>query len=74
MVQFELAFGIEHRILRPAPLLRPLASADVGLMWMMESYSLRTTHLSEAPTKSSCCRMQQSGSYALQPLSIVRGT
>jgi integrase len=43
--QFELAFGIEQRILRPTPLLRPPASSDIGLMWMMESYSLRTTTL-----------------------------
>ena len=43
--RFESSFGLEQRILRPTPPLRPPAGADIGLMWMMESYSLRTTPL-----------------------------
>ena len=43
--QFERDFGLEQRILRPTPLFRPPTGADIGLMWMMESYSLRTTRL-----------------------------
>ena len=43
--RFERDFGLEQRILRPTPLLRPPTGADIGLMWMMESYSLRTTPL-----------------------------
>ncbi len=42
---FETAFGLRECILRPTPLLRPPTGADIGLMWMMESYSLRTTQL-----------------------------
>jgi hypothetical protein len=43
--QFEVDFGVP--ILCPTPLLRPPAGADIGLMWMMESYSLRTTLLKD---------------------------
>jgi hypothetical protein len=43
--QFETDFDLDHRILRPTPILRPPAGADIGLMWLMESYSLRTTRL-----------------------------
>ena len=43
--QFETEYDLHQRILRPTPLLRPPAGADIGLMWMMESYSLRTTPL-----------------------------
>jgi hypothetical protein len=43
--RFEHDFGLEQRILRPTPLLRPPSGTDIGLMWMMESYSLRTTRL-----------------------------
>jgi hypothetical protein len=45
--QFEKDFDLDQRILRPTPLLRPPAGADIGLMWMMESYSLRTTTLKD---------------------------
>jgi hypothetical protein len=47
ITQFEQDFGLDQRILRPTPLLRPPAGADIGLMWMMESYSLRTTKLKD---------------------------
>jgi hypothetical protein len=43
--QFERDFDLDRRILRPTPLRRPPAGPDIGLMWMMESYSLRTTPL-----------------------------
>jgi hypothetical protein len=43
--RFERDFELEQCILRPTPLLRPPTGADIGLMWMMESYSLRTTPL-----------------------------
>jgi hypothetical protein len=45
ITQFETEFDLDRRILRPTPLLRPPAGADIGLMWMMESYSLRTAKL-----------------------------
>jgi hypothetical protein len=43
--QFEVDFGVPF--LRPTPLLRPPAGADIGLMWMMESYSLCTARLKD---------------------------
>jgi hypothetical protein len=42
---FGSEYDLDSRILRPTPLLHPPATADIGLMWMMESYSLRTTRL-----------------------------
>jgi hypothetical protein len=36
VTQFETEFDLDRRILRPTPLLRPPAGADIGLMWMME--------------------------------------
>jgi hypothetical protein len=45
ILQFESDFGLEQCILRPTSLIRPPTGADIGLMWMMESYSLRTTRL-----------------------------
>jgi hypothetical protein len=42
---FESEYDLDCRILRPTPLLRPPATADIGLIWMMESYSLRTARL-----------------------------
>jgi hypothetical protein len=43
--QFEADFDLDHRILRPTPIIRPPTGPDIGLMWLMESYSLRTTKL-----------------------------
>jgi hypothetical protein len=40
--QFEVDFGVPF-----TPLLRPPAGADIGLMWMMESYSLCTARLKD---------------------------
>lgn len=45
IAQFEHDFDLDRRILRPSPLLRPPTGSDIGLMWMMESYSLCTTPL-----------------------------
>jgi hypothetical protein len=45
--QFEKDFDLDQCILRPTLLLRLPAGADIGLMWMMESYSLRTTKLKD---------------------------
>jgi hypothetical protein len=43
--RFEAEHDLFQKILRPTVLLRPPAGADIGLMWMMESCSLRTTPL-----------------------------
>jgi hypothetical protein len=43
--KFEREYDLDRRILPPTPLIRTPAGADIGLMWMMESYSLRTTRL-----------------------------
>jgi hypothetical protein len=43
--QFEVDFGVP--ICRPTPLLQPPAVVIIGLMWMIESYSLRTTRLKD---------------------------
>jgi hypothetical protein len=43
--RFETEYDLCQRILRPTRLLRPPAGADIGLMWMMESHSLRTAPL-----------------------------
>jgi hypothetical protein len=43
--QFEAEFDLVQCILRPTPILRPPTGANIGLMWMMESYSLRTSKL-----------------------------
>jgi hypothetical protein len=45
ITQFETEYDLARRILRPTPIIRPPSNADIGLMWMMESYSLRTTKL-----------------------------
>ena len=41
--QFESEYDLQRRILRPTVLLRPPSGPDIGLMWLMESYSLRTS-------------------------------
>jgi hypothetical protein len=42
--QFESEYDL--RVLRPTPLLCPPDGAGIGLMWMMESYSLRQSRFS----------------------------
>jgi hypothetical protein len=42
-VQFESEYDLH--VLRPTPLLRSPGGAEIGLMWMMESYSLRQSRL-----------------------------
>jgi hypothetical protein len=41
--QFESEYDL--RVLCPTPLLRPPDGAEIGLMWMMESYSLQQSRL-----------------------------
>jgi hypothetical protein len=45
IAQFEQDFNLDQHILRPPPLLWPSVRADIGLVWTMESYSLRMTKL-----------------------------
>ena len=41
--QFEADYDMSNRILRPIVILRPPSGTDIGLTWLMESYSLRTS-------------------------------
>jgi hypothetical protein len=45
IAQFEKEYDMQRRILRPTELIRPPSGPDIGLMWLMEAYSLRTTKI-----------------------------
>ena len=45
IARFEQQFGLARHTLRPTALCRPPSGTGIGLMWMMESYNLRTTPL-----------------------------